>query len=146
MKVPGGAGSDPVLGALRILGQAHLPRLGASDAGVSRAPDATPRMSVPSGIDAMDTPRIQGPADPGADPRLREATVALEGVFARELVKALRGTVPEGGSPDAPGGQLFTSLLDDHLADVLAGENGLGLSSAMLKQLMGGADSGPGGS
>lgn len=128
MKVPGVPGTDPVLGALRMLGHAQ------------------PRMSAPSGLDALDAPDVESLRDSNVDPRLREATVALEGVFARELVKALRGTVPEGGSPDAPGGQLFTSLLDDHLADVLAGENGLGLSSAMLKQLMGAADPQPGGS
>lgn len=128
MTVPGATGPDPIFGALRMLGHAQ------------------PRMSQPSGTDALDTPSLDTIRDSGVDPRLRDATVALEGVFARELVKALRGTVPEGGSPDAPGGQLYTSLLDDHLADVLAGENGLGLSSAMLKQLMGGADSGPGGS
>ena len=107
---------------------------------------AQPRMSAPSGTDALDAPSLEALRDSSVDPRLRDATVALEGVFARELVKALRGTVPEGGSPDAPGGQLYTSLLDDHLADVLAGENGLGLSSAMLKQLVGAADSGTGGS
>ena len=128
MNVPGTPGTDPVFSALRMLRQAQ------------------PRMSAPAGPDALDARRLDETRESGVDPRLREATVALEGVFARELVKALRGTVPEGGSPDAPGGQLFTSLLDDHLADVLAGENGLGLSSAMLKQLMGGADPGPGGS
>lgn len=128
MKVPGAAGPDPIFGALRMLSQAQ------------------PRMSAPSGTDALDAPSLEALRDSSVDPRLRDATVALEGVFARELVKALRGTVPEGGSPDAPGGQLYTSLLDDHLADVLAGENGLGLSSAMLKQLVGVADSRPGGS
>lgn len=80
------------------------------------------------------------------DPRLREATVALEGVFARELVRALRGTVPDGGSPDAPGGEIYTSLFDDHLAEVLTGDDGLGLSSAMLKQLLGSVDPEAGGS
>ena len=80
------------------------------------------------------------------DPRLREATVALESVFARELVRALRGTVPGGGSPDAPGGDIYTSLLDEHLAEVLTGDRGLGLSSVMLKQLLGGVDPEAGGS
>lgn len=83
---------------------------------------------------------------PAVDPRLRDATIALESVFARELVRALRGTVPAGGSPDAPGADLYTSLLDDHLAEVLTGDRGLGLSAVMLKQLLGGVDPDGGGS
>lgn len=123
MKVPGAAG-DPFRTALRMAAR----------------PEA--RMPEPDGSG----PARRGDAAAGVDPRLREATVALEGVFARELVRALRGTVPDGGSPDAPGGELYTSLFDDHLAEVLAGDDGLGLSAAMLKQLVGAVDPDPGGS
>lgn len=127
MSIAGASGPDPVFGALRILrGAEH-------------------RMTGPTGMDALNGAGPAAELDANVDPRLRDATVALESVFARELVKALRGTVPEGGSPDAPGGELYTSLFDDHLAEVLAGKDGLGLSAAMLKQLMGGADSAPGG-
>ncbi len=128
MNVSGPSGPDPILGALRILRRAE------------------PGMARPTGVDGLHRAAPDAGLESGVDPRLREATVALEGVFARELVKALRGTVPEGGSPDAPGGQLYTSLFDDHLAEVLAGDDGLGLSAAMLKQLIGAADPAPGGS
>lgn len=120
-----GVGPDPLRYALRM----------ASSEGLRmRTPDAGAPLEAAS------------KSAPDVDPRLREATVALEGVFARELVRALRGTVPEGGSPDAPGGDIYTSLFDDHLAEVLTGDDGLGLSSAMLKQLLGGVDPESGGS
>lgn len=122
MKVPGAG--DPLQAGLRIMAARN-----------------EPMASRPGGVERPDLGTAAG-----VDPRLREATVALEGVFARELVRALRGTVPEGGSPDAPGGELYTSLFDDHLADVLAGDDGLGLSTAMLKQLLGAVDAEPGGS
>ncbi len=127
MKVPG-PGSDPIGAALRMAARSEL----------HARPEEGLRGS--SGIESARAP------EGVVDVRLRDATVALEGVFARELVRALRGTVPGGGSPDAPGGELYTSLMDDHLADVLAGDDGLGLSRIMLKQLMRPADPVPGGS
>lgn len=119
-------GPDPLLPALRI----------AADEGLRIRRDET---------DPAEGRRAASGADPAVDPRLRDATIALEGVFARELVRALRGTVPDGGSPDAPGGEIYTSLFDDHLAEVLTGDHGLGLSAVMLKQLMGGVDPDGGG-
>lgn len=133
-------GADPLATALRIAAGNGL-RMQSGGPGAGRL------HSVDGGTAGERAPSAARAGGSGSvDPRLREATIALEGVFARELVRALRGTVPEGGAPDAPGGDLYTSLLDDHLAEVLTGDNGLGLSAVMLKQLMGGVDPEAGGS
>lgn len=71
--------------------------------------------------------------------RLYEAAQALEGVFAQHLVKAMRTTVPGGGSPDAPGADLYGALLDEHLAQTVAGDTRSGIADAIYRQLTAGA-------
>jgi len=67
--------------------------------------------------------------------KLREATQQMEGVFVSHLMKALRSTVPGGGNPDAPGADLYGSLLDEHLAQVVAGDTRSGIADALYRQL-----------
>lgn len=67
--------------------------------------------------------------------KLREATQQMEGVFVSHLMKALRTTVPGGGNPDAPGADLYGSLLDEHLAQVVAGDTHSGIADALYRQL-----------
>lgn len=67
--------------------------------------------------------------------QLREATEQMEGVFVSHLMKALRSTVPNGGNPDAPGADLYGSLLDEHLAEVVAGDTRGGIAEALYRQL-----------
>jgi len=68
--------------------------------------------------------------------RLRQASRDLEGVFVEQLFKAMRETVPEdslfGGGA---GEEMFTGMMDSHLASqVPAGwQNGLG--EALYRQL-----------
>lgn len=54
----------------------------------------------------------------GDDARLRRAAQQLQGVFVQELLKAMRATVPQGeGAVDGGAGEeLFTGLMDQHLA------------------------------
>lgn len=70
-----------------------------------------------------------------AGDRLFAAAQALEGVFAQHLVKAMRATVPGGGSPDAPGADLYGALLDEHLAQTVAGDTRTGIAEAIYRQL-----------
>ena len=74
------------------------------------------------------------------DERLRESVEAMEGVFVQELTKALRGTVPNGGNPDAPGADMYASLLDERLAQVIAAETRTGIAEALYRQLSGGRE------
>ncbi len=68
--------------------------------------------------------------------RLEEAMRQLEGVFVQELFKAMRQTVPDegvvsGGSAE----QIFTSLLDEHLASLVPSSwEHSGLEDALLRQ------------
>lgn len=68
---------------------------------------------------------------------LRKAAVQFEAVFVRQMLAAMRATVPESGLID--GGQaedLFAGMLDGHLADVMASRTGSGLADAIYRQLI----------
>ena len=67
--------------------------------------------------------------------RLWEASKQLEGVFVQYLMKALRDTVPNQGHADAPGADVFGSLLDEHLAQVIADDTHSGIAEALYRQL-----------
>jgi peptidoglycan hydrolase FlgJ len=89
------------------------------------------------------------------DARLRQSSRDLEGVFVEQLFKAMRETVPEnplfGGGA---GEEMFTGMMDSHLASQVPGTWGDGLGEALYRQLrnvIGGGDAqqpapaGPGG-
>lgn len=61
-----------------------------------------------------------GPGDQGASPdaRLRQAARQLTGLFAQQLFKAMRETVPtdQGIVSGGSGEEMFTGMLDEHLA------------------------------
>lgn len=67
--------------------------------------------------------------------RLRKASEDMEGVFIGYLTRALRATVPNGGNPDAPGADMYGSLLDEHLAQSVANDTRTGIAEALYRQL-----------
>ena len=74
------------------------------------------------------------PGDP--DLKLRQAAKQLEGVFVEHLFAAMRATVPNGGLVDGGSGEdIFTSMLDRHVADQLAADWDRGLGAAVYRQL-----------
>ena len=77
------------------------------------------------------------PTDP--DQKLREATGQLEGMFVQQLFKAMRDTVPqeEGIVSGGAGEDMFTGLMDQHLAAETPRHWGGGLSEALYRQLRG---------
>jgi len=82
-------------------------------------------------IDA--TPRVTR-ADTGQQSRLRQIASRFEGVFVEQLFKAMRETVPTDGALDGGGGEdLFTSMLDQQVADSAPARWHRGLSSAIVK-------------
>jgi flagellar protein FlgJ len=66
-----------------------------------------------------------GPARPD-EARLRQAARQLTGVFAQQLFKAMRETVPqdEGVVSGGSGEEMFTGMLDEHLAGATPGRPG----------------------
>lgn len=67
--------------------------------------------------------------------RLKTATREFESVFVQEMLKAMRATVPDGGLLDAGRSEeVFTSLLDEHVASAAAARSEGGLAEALYRQ------------
>lgn len=84
---------------------------------------------------------IEGASAAGVGPspeeaRLRRASRDLEGIFVEQLFKAMRDTVPEGGVlSGGTGEEIFTTLLDQHVAGEAAARWERGLGDAVYRQL-----------
>ncbi|MEX2584024.1 MAG: rod-binding protein [Gemmatimonadota bacterium] len=88
---------------------------------------------------SIDPIRSGEPAQPDPrDAKLRQAAKDLEGVFVAELFKAMRATVPEGGVVDGGmGEEIFTGMMDQHLAPLTAEGWQGGIGEALYRQLRG---------
>ena len=72
------------------------------------------------------------------DPGLRKACAELESLFIHQLLKEMRATVPKSGFLSGGSGkQMYTSMIDVHLARKLSSQGGIGLSSILMNQLAG---------
>ncbi|HMS03598.1 MAG TPA: rod-binding protein [Gemmatimonadaceae bacterium] len=71
------------------------------------------------------------------DARLQQAVQNLEGVFVQQLYKAMRESVPqdEGIVSGGTGEEMFTALMDQHLAAETPRHWERGLSEALYRQL-----------
>lgn len=68
--------------------------------------------------------------------RLRQSSRDLEGVFVEQLFKAMRETVPENSLFDGGAGEeMFTGMMDAHLASEVPATWNDGLSEALYRQL-----------
>ena len=76
---------------------------------------------------------------PGEDPKLRKVAQQMEGVFVQELYKAMRTTVPQndGVVGGGAGEEMFTGLMDQHLATETPHAWGRGLGEAIYQHLRG---------
>ena len=71
-----------------------------------------------------------------AEDRLRGVIKQLEGVFVEQLFKAMRTTVPHDGAADhGAGEEMFTGMLDQHLAGATPQHWERGLGDALFAQL-----------
>jgi len=79
------------------------------------------------------------------DDTLKQASSQLEGMFVQQLFKAMRETVPqqEGIVSGGTGEEMFTALMDQHLAAETPKQWGGGISEALYRQLRQGLASGP---
>jgi peptidoglycan hydrolase FlgJ len=87
-------------------------------------------MSMIEGSTPLRTPPLT------EDARLRQSSRDLEGAFVEQLFKAMRETVPEntlfsGGA----GEEMFTSMMDSHLASQVPDGWNDGLGEALYRQL-----------
>ena len=64
-----------------------------------------------------------------------KAAKEFEAYFVAYLLKKMRDTVPKGGLLDpGAGGEVYTSLMDEKIAEGIAGSGGLGLSQLLIRQ------------
>ena len=78
-------------------------------------------------------------AKPGEDAKLRKVAQQMEGVFVQELYKAMRATVPQndGAIGGGAGEEMFTGLMDQHLATETPDAWGRDLGEAIYQHLRG---------
>jgi flagellar protein FlgJ len=90
-------------------------------------------------IDPMSSIRTSSSVAPQAerDEKLRKVATQLEGMFVQQMFKAMRETVPqqEGIVSGGTGEELFTSLMDQHLAAETPRHWEGGLAEAVYRQL-----------
>lgn len=67
------------------------------------------------------------------DARIHQVAKQFEGLLYNELLKSMRRTVPDGNA--GLGRQMFTSMLDDAIAESAAKRGGLGIAGLVAKQL-----------
>jgi len=75
-------------------------------------------------------------ANAAQDAKLHKVSTQLEGVFVQQMYKSMRATVPTGGLFDGGSGEeMFTGLMDDHMAADTPQKWKHGLSESIFRQL-----------
>lgn len=72
---------------------------------------------------------------PGSDhATLREAAAALDGMFVRQLVAAMRATVPSDSlTHGGAGEEMFTAMLDEQFADAMPAQWSRGIAALLTR-------------
>ncbi len=90
-------------------------------------------------INVLARKTVQSPADAAAaakDMKLRRAAQQMEGVFVQQMYKSMRQTVPSDGMFGGGSGEdMFTGLLDQHVASDTPAQWQHGLSDAIFRQM-----------
>lgn len=98
---------------------------------MSDAPDISTRFVLDTkGL--ADVRRLAKNNDPGA---IKTVAQQFEGMFLNILLKSMRATVPQDGMFDNQQTQMYTSLLDEQLAQEIATHHSLGLAKVLEQQL-----------
>lgn len=75
--------------------------------------------------------------DDKQNPRLRKACQQMESLFLSQLLKEMRKTIPHDGAiPEDSATDLYQSLFDNHLADLLAQRQTIGLGDYFYRELL----------
>jgi flagellar protein FlgJ len=98
---------------------------------IGNRPVAGPLSGSPAGA-------ASGPVQ-SDDEKLRDSAKQLEGLFVQQLFKVMRETVPqqEGIVSGGAGEEMFTSLMDQHLAAETPTQWEGGMAEALYRQLRG---------
>ncbi len=82
---------------------------------------------------AIQLSNIAGISD--AKDQLKAVTSQFESILLRQMMSAMRATVPRSGFLDSFSLQMYESMLDEEIANVVAKERGIGLSEMLYDQL-----------
>jgi len=85
--------------------------------------------------DAQSLEALRTQAQHAPDKALAAAAKQFEAVFMNMLLKSMREATPQEGMFDSEQTKLFTSMLDQQLAQNMGGARGIGLADMMVKQL-----------
>jgi peptidoglycan hydrolase FlgJ len=94
--------------------------------------------TVTSPVRTVSSAAAKSAAEPTADEKkLRKAAADLEGLFVAQMYKAMRDTVPkdEGIVSGGSGEEIFTGLMDEHLAAETPSHWSGGIAEALYRQL-----------
>jgi flagellar protein FlgJ len=83
-------------------------------------------------VQSIDGLRTQAKHEP--DKALRSAAQQFEALFMSMMMKSMRDAVPQGGMLDSNETRMYTSMLDQQLAQSMA-KKGVGLADVMVRQL-----------
>jgi len=86
-------------------------------------------------VDAQSLEALRAQAKHTPDKALAAAAKQFEAVFMNMLLKSMREATPQDGMFDSEQTKLFTSMLDQQLAQNMGGARGIGLADMMVKQL-----------
>ena len=68
--------------------------------------------------------------------KLKNLSIEYESFFMKEVISAMRTTVPKGDSPDSGNAQeIFTSMMDDKLAGNMAKQGSSGIAQELYNRL-----------
>jgi len=82
---------------------------------------------------AIQLSNIAGISD--AEDQLKAVTSQFEAILLRQMMSAMRATVPRSGFLDSFSLQMYESMLDEEIANVVSKERGIGLSEMLYNQL-----------
>lgn len=90
---------------------------------------------APAGIrKTNETDPLKASADKAQ--RLRKACQDMESLFIHQLLKEMRATIPKSGFLGKSHAQdIYTGMLDGRMAQEIAQNRGLGLSTMLMRQL-----------
>lgn len=93
-----------------------------------------PGISANLAIDAQSLDKLRLQAKQTPDQALKAAAQQFESVFMNMMMKSMREATPQDGMFDSEQTKMFTSMLDQQLAQSMS-SRGVGLADAMVKQL-----------
>lgn len=85
-------------------------------------------------IDTQSLGQLRAQAKQSPDQALKTAAQQFESVFMNMMLKSMREATPQDGMMDSDQSRLYTSMLDQQLAQNLSG-HGIGLADMLVKQL-----------